>query len=73
MGSRRKKATVRIFPTVLDVYKKLNINDRIAFKVWLYWHGRQRLHFYQYCREKTLEGCEINIVNSGYWAMHQPN
>ena len=52
MGSRKKK----IQPpsksrTFLDSYKALPLMERIAYKAWAHWYGRQRFNLLDLCRQ----------------------
>jgi hypothetical protein len=46
MGSRKRKINLRkngSYKAFLRAYRSLAINEKIAFKCFIYWHGRQRL------------------------------
>lgn len=46
MGSRKKTAAkgINIF---LKAYRKLGVDERIAYKAWAWWYGRRRLTLYE--------------------------
>lgn len=48
MGSRVKKK--RHVPYLLTIYIRMDVHQRIAFKAYLRWYGRQRITLQQYLK-----------------------
>lgn len=70
MGSRKKKIMTKQI-NILTAYRLLDINDRIAFKAWIYWFGRQRLSLFEFSKKRfnNLNFTKLlvrNCVNDGH-------
>lgn len=46
MGSRKKQKVVYKI-RFIDEYKKLPLNERIAFKAWMMWYARWRISLWE--------------------------
>lgn len=71
MGSRKKKIPLKKKGNLISLYKTLSLEDRIAFKTWIYWYGRQRYSLYEVRNDtigiNSLEAC----IQAGYSVLNQ--